>query len=228
MSQPAADETLKLEDRILPVWPANQKLQSSDDQKTVLIAQFEDAPLFNDALREAILKLADDPRYSGQYARHLGGTKHYRVDQWDTPVARFIDARAQAFFRLALQLPSAAVDMSWANVYRHGDYVLPHSHIRSTASLVYCVDEGDVAPDDSASGCFSVIDPRVRACCKLESDRMTNPLYPPLRTGSMIIFRSHVVHAVDPYSGTRPRITLSWNMNPTALPGSTYEMLGIR
>jgi hypothetical protein len=28
------------------------------------------------------------------------------------------------------------------------------------------------------------------------------------------------VHTVNPYSGTRPRITLSWNINRNALPGS--------
>jgi hypothetical protein len=42
---------------------------------------------------------------------------------------------------------------------------------------------------------------------------------PGLRAGTMIIFPGQAVHCVNPYAGTRPRITLSWNINTMAVPG---------
>jgi predicted 2-oxoglutarate/Fe(II)-dependent dioxygenase YbiX len=41
-----------------------------------------------------------------------------------------------------------------------------------------------------------------------------------MTAGTMIIFPSQLVHAVNPYTGKRPHITLSWNINKNALPGS--------
>jgi len=48
---------------------------------------------------------------------------------------------------------------------------------------------------------------------------MTAPFQPGMTAGTMIIFPSQLVHAVNPYTGKRPRITLSWNINKNALPG---------
>ena len=35
----------------------------------------------------------------------------------------------------------------------------------------------------------------------------------------MLIFPSQVVHGVNPYTGTNPRITLSWNISEFRIPG---------
>lgn len=48
---------------------------------------------------------------------------------------------------------------------------------------------------------------------------MTNLLIPDLRPGSMLFFPSEWVHMVAAYLGTRPRITMSWNISPDRLPG---------
>jgi len=37
--------------------------------------------------------------------------------------------------------------------------------------------------------------------------------------GDMILFPGAIVHAVNPYDGKRPRLTLSWNINKQAVPG---------
>jgi hypothetical protein len=123
-------------------------------------------------------------------------------------------------FRKVLECEHAVVDLSWANVYRNGDYCLPHSHLRSTASVVYCLDPGDEDPDDSQSGRFCFVDPRLRNCCQDQEGCMTAPFFPGMAAGTMLIFPSQLVHTVNPYAGMRPRITLSWNINKHALPGS--------
>ena len=37
---------------------------------------------------------------------------------------------------------------------------------------------------------------------------------------TMLLFASAYVHGVNPYFGTRPRVTLSWNITRQRLPGS--------
>lgn len=49
---------------------------------------------------------------------------------------------------------------------------------------------------------------------------MTTPFFPGIAAGTMLIFPSQLVHTVNPYTGARPRITLSWNINKHILPGS--------
>ena len=49
---------------------------------------------------------------------------------------------------------------------------------------------------------------------------MTTPCAPIMKEGLMIMFPGQVVHCVSPYTGERPRITLSWNVNKTAIAGS--------
>ena len=46
---------------------------------------------------------------------------------------------------------------------------------------------------------------------------------PDLYPGSLLIFPAELIHAVNPYGGERPRITLSWNINLTRLPGDRAE-----
>jgi hypothetical protein len=116
------------------------------------------------------------------------------------------------------------VDDCWANVYRNGDYCMPHSHLRSVASVVYMVDLGDEDPAHPLSGRFYFADPRLHISCETERDRMTRLVIPDLKAGSMIVFPGAMVHAVNPYTGQRPRITMSWNITQEALPGSPPKM----
>jgi hypothetical protein len=39
----------------------------------------------------------------------------------------------------------------------------------------------------------------------------------------MLVFPSQLVHLVNPYTGDSPRITLAWNINLVALPGSAQD-----
>ena len=166
--------------------------------------------------------LAEKVEAAGQRSRSLGGTKIYAVHEWGSPEADLVEARATAFFRRAMG-SEAYIDIAWADVFRRGEYVLPHSHIRAFAGVVYMLEPGERDPEDQDSGLFTIVDPRYGPCCELERGRMTNPVRLDLQPGTMIIFPGQLVHCVNPYGGERPRITLSWNINREPLPGSMLD-----
>ncbi len=56
-------------------------------------------------------------------------------------------------------------------------------------------------------------DPLMEICCREQKGYMSTPCAPLLSPGSMIMFPGEAVHCVTPYRGTKPRITLSWNLN---------------
>lgn len=216
-------ETITVDGRALPVWPADQRLRGRGEAIKVYRTTFSDVDAYHPRLIEQVLAAAAEPRNARQYSRSLGGTKLYHLEAWDSPEARLVNARALAFYRRVLATEAAVVDIAWANVYRRGDYTMPHSHTRATASLVYCLDPGEPDPEDSNGGRLCFIDPRFPECCLIEEQRMTNPLFPELTPGTMLLFPGELVHFVTPYGGTRPRITASWNINPVKLPGSPLE-----
>jgi hypothetical protein len=203
----------------LSIWPDDQRTESLPGAPAFALTHFRDAAIYHPALTARLLALAQDPNVAVQQARAVGGTKIYHIHQMQSQELAFICARATALFRRSVGADSAVIDMSWANIYGNGDYSAPHSHLRAAASVVYCVDPGDPDPTDAWSGQFCFVDPRLAACCQGEAGHMTNPVMPGLRAGTMIIFPGQAVHCVNPYSGTRPRITLSWNINTMALPG---------
>jgi len=212
--------------RPVEVWPAGQRLHSVDP--SIKITRFADigayhAPIIARILEEEARLRREQPAQS----RCLGGQKVRRPDLWELPELELLNARAKALFRRAVGSETAAVDACWANVYRQWDSIGPHSHRRAAASLLYCLDQGEADPHDPLSGRFSICDPRLALCCKMEPGHMTNPFYPDLEPGTMLIFPGSVLHAVSAYSGTRPRITVTWNINPEPVPGSIKDALGI-
>jgi len=53
------------------------------------------------------------------------GTKIHHLERWNYPEADLVNARAMEFFKRALRSGTASVDLSWATVYRAGDYRRP-------------------------------------------------------------------------------------------------------
>jgi hypothetical protein len=141
------------------------------------------------------------------------GRKLRNIDHWPLAEAALIHARALALFRRISRQHNAVVDTSWSNVYRTGDYCIPHSHVRAQASIVYMLEPGNAAGDDPNSGRFMIVDPRLNACCKDQEGCMTTPFIPDMPPGTMLIFPGQIVHGVNPYDGNLPRITLAWNLN---------------
>jgi hypothetical protein len=203
----------------LAVWPAGQRMDALSGAPSFALTRFADTEAYHPALIEQLMRLARDPAVAVQQARAIGGTKIYHIHRLQSPELALICARATAMFQRVLRVDAAVIDMSWANIYGNGDYSLPHSHLRAQASVVYCVDAGDADPTDPWSGQFCFVDPRLAACCQTEPGHMTHPVMPGLTAGTMLIFPGQAVHCVGAYGGTRPRITLSWNINTMALPG---------
>lgn len=211
--------TVQVGSKKIEVWPEGQSLAVEADP-TIRVTRFDDMDDYHPGLVGQILAMERQQGVGERYFRGAGGTKIHHIERWGFSEAELINARAIALFRKVLNCDRAVTDLSWANVYRRGDYCMPHSHVRSTASIVYFLQLGDSDPDDSLSGRFFFADPRLNACCNLEEGCLTAPCLPDIRPGSMIIFPSKLIHCVNPYSGDTPRMTLSWNINQFPVPGS--------
>jgi hypothetical protein len=205
--------------KAIEVWPKDSKAEICGDP-TIRKVTFTDIQEYHPRLIAKILELEENQRLRKRYFRGAGGTKIHDLGKWVSSEAELITARAKALFMQVLESDQAVLDISWANVYRTGDYCMPHSHLRSTASVVYCLDPGDEDHEDPHSGRVCFLDPRIRNCCQEQEGCMTTPFLPGMTSGTMIIFPSQLVHAVNPYTGKRPRITISWNINKNTLPGS--------
>ncbi len=203
----------------IEVWPQSQTINRWHEE-SVFLTQFEDKAAYHPALIRRILELERDPELSAEWDRLQGGAKVYHLDRWNCPEAELIQARALAFFKMAFTTDEAHLDLSWATIYRDGDYCMPHSHFRTLASLVYFLSFGDSDPNSTASGRFLFVDPRMPICCRQEKGRMTSPCAPLLKEGLLMMFPGQAVHYVNPYRGSKPRITLSWNINNKRLDGS--------
>lgn len=200
-----------------PVWPEGQQILRIDP--AIAMTQFDDMRPFHAGLIDYLAQREGEKRTeSAKQTGAAGGTKIYHIDSWTVPGARLLDQRAQALYREIVGQPTSAVDLSWGNVYRAGDYILPHAHRRSQGSVVYMLTMGDRDEIDPLSGRFGFADPRLPMCCQDDAEIMTTPHFPQLKPGAMIIFPSTAVHFATPYRGTSlPRITLSWNINKTPL-----------
>lgn len=207
------------------VWPSNNRAVPYVNTETNIHSTvFKDPPNFNENLAKAILDLENDPRYLVQLMRGGCGTKIDHIDRWKVPEADLVHARAISFFVNGLGFDQAVVDQCWANIYRKGDYCMPHSHIRARIGIVYLVDPGDDNPESPMDGKFYFCDPRVATACDIQEHCMTRILMPDLKPGAMISFPGPMVHGVNPYNGDRPRITMSWNINRLAVPGKPPEL----
>jgi len=204
------------------VWPADQRVGPLGDE-TVRLTDFNDAGRYHDLLIDKILAAESDPRQAEHLFRGGCGTKLRQLDAWRLPAARLVNARALRLCQSVLGDVPLFVDDAWANIYRPGDYCMPHSHLRSVASVVYFLSLGDPDPEHPMSGRFCIGDPRLHACCRMEDGRMTHSLTPEVKAGTMIIFPSQLVHFVNPYTGHSPRITLAWNFTTQALAGDARD-----
>lgn len=199
------------------VWPGSQSIETLG-HPTILTTRFTDIGRYHPALVAGILEM--EQRSGKNYFRGACGTKVHHVDRWGFVEANLIHARAIELYRRALSARRAVVDWSWASVYRLGDHCMPHSHLRCNASIVYFLEPGEADPDDPLAGSFYFADPRLPCCCRTEPGRVTSLYRPELEPGSMVIFPAQLVHSVNAYYGARPRITMSWNIGDSALPGA--------
>jgi len=204
--------TVRIRGKDVPVWPETQEISNLEDS-SVLITQFADAQHYHPGLTRKILELESESRYMADYGQGGCGIKIYHLDRWQSAEAELVHLRALAFFSLVFKCPEPVADVSMANIYRNGDYCMPHSHTLTHASLVYSVSCGDPDPRHELSGELCFVDPRMEVCCQNEAGRMTTPLVPDMEPGTLVMFPSSLVHCVMPYTAESPRITLAWNID---------------
>jgi hypothetical protein len=207
------------------VWPAGQEVRSVG-HRTIGVTTFADAPLIHPALVSCVRALETDVRFAARFYRASGGVKIYHLDRWESAEADLLNARALHMVQMLLGSEMAVIDLSWANVSRRGDYALAHSNERTAVTIVYCIDPGDDDPMDPLSGKLAIVDSRVEVCCPVRKDSVTNPLMPRMVPGTMLAFPSALVHCVNPYSGERPCITLTWTIDKDVIPGSPLPTSG--
>ena len=216
-------ESIRIDGRDFPVWPENQPIKGRGD-RVIAMTHFADAPDYHPGLTEKILKLYEDPSVKRMYSPSSAGTKIHMIDSWNIPEAELVNARARAFFQKVFGQSESHVHVSWANFSRRGEYSMAHSHPDCMAAAVYALDNGEPNPEDPLEGQLAFIDPRYEACCRAQKDYMTTPFLPKMPPGTLIIFPSTLVHAVNPYRGERPRITFSWDL--TNSPSGPARVLG--
>lgn len=106
----------------------------------------------------------------------------------------------------------------WFHVYRNGGYFQNHNHPNASWSLVYCVDPGDETPEnESMAGHLMFTDPRNASTYldpanrNMRRDMSFNAIRLRPKATELFVFPSYVYHAVEPYVGDRPRITIAAN-----------------
>lgn len=204
------------------VWPDHQKIKTVDDP-TIGMTQFGDAAEYHPKLTQKILELEQGSEFRDALVKGACGIKIRDPHRWGIPEATLIHERAVQLFKRMLKTEQAVVDCCWASIYHTGDYCMPHSHVRAVASVLYMLDPGEETPGDPLSGKFCFVDPRMACCCKREPGRMTDVMMPDMVPGSMLIFPAMAVHCVNPYTGKKPRITMTWNLNHGALAGKPSD-----
>lgn len=116
---------------------------------------------------------------------------------------------------------TAVIDWAWGNIYWQGGNCMAHSHLSADASIVFMLESGNADLDRVVySGRFYFVDSRLPYCTSHEQGRLGRVLIADMPPGSMIIFLGSLVHSVNPYNGTVPRVTLPWSINTSQLPGS--------
>src|SRR6266542_5620737 len=146
-----------------PVWPEGQAVEPLS-APLMAATRFADFNALHPALIDTVLTAERDPRWRAVLVLDSGGsssaavfrggcgTKVRKISDWNVDAASLAHARALMLAHRTLSRRPVYADDSWASVYRAGDYCMPHSHLRSSVSLVYMLDVGDADPEDSSRG----------------------------------------------------------------------------
>lgn len=205
--------TIHIGKKDVRVWPSKQAIQVRGGPP-LKSTHFTDAALYHPRLIDWLLSTFHSTKKNEYFFPGACGTKIRHIDQWPLPEARLIHHRALEMFRRVSGNKTALSDSSWGNIYRQNEYCMPHSHVRSMASIVYMLDPGNPQEEvDPHAGKLAITDPRMQLCCQDQADCMTTPFIPEMIPGTMLLFPGVVVHTVFPYNGDKPRITLAWNIN---------------
>jgi len=101
----------------------------------------------------------------------------------------------------------------WAMVMRDGDHIVLHDHAESHWAVAYYSDAGNAHlagfPD---SGLLAIVDPRRGSARTPQSDVSATTFTVRPESGMLVLFPGFLQHYVHPYRGSRPRVSLSFNL----------------
>ena len=179
----------------------------------------EDAPSVNAGLKAAILERARPP--TGATKSNVGGW-HSETDVFDWPVPEvrtllgWVGKATKSMMSATSRMPGVTGDLeawAWANVLYDGGYNLPHLHADCMWSGVYYVDVGEPDPDSELCGVLELMDPRPGIdILKVPGMPFSGGFRVEPRDGLMVMFPSWLYHFVRPYHGSRPRISVAFNL----------------
>jgi uncharacterized protein (TIGR02466 family) len=188
---------------------------------------WSDAPQLTDELRRHILA----------HEQKSAGVAHTNVNGWHSEIGqlefcgdagrrlirRMYEMADEATRRVLADSQQPARTMrwtldAWANVNRAGAFNRTHTHAGTTWSGTYYVDTGDPPADDEFGTPIHFFDP-----CQGRSNTFM-PLMIPIsilirpEPGLMILFPSYLPHMVYPHRGSRPRISIAFNLRKEPYP----------
>ena len=106
--------------------------------------------------------------------------------------------------------------VAWANINRQGAYDVIHKHPGNHWSGVYYVDAGEADPEVLMSGMFEFHDPRPdTTMSRIPGFDFGDTTAMRPRDGMMLLFPSWLAYSVHPYTGQKPRISISFNIKLT-------------
>lgn len=156
------------------------------------------------------------------------------LQTWDAPcVVQLVD-RIHEFMREVVRHTVADPDdrhldgwelEAWANVNEHGALNLPHVHTRNGNlwSGVLYVDEGETGDGDHGGRTRFQDRSGVPKEVLTDRDPFGRELTLQPEQGLFIMFPGTAWHAVDTYTGHRPRITIAFNLKHPGFAVPTYE-----
>ena len=120
-------------------------------------------------------------------------------------IARAQDAEVSMYYRYSVQ--------AWAMVMRNGQHAVLHDHAEAHFSVVYYPAIGDADREQYPdSGRLSFVDPRRGGTVVSGIELFPSQFSLDPRVGQMVVFPGWLQHFVEPYRGTKPRVSISCNV----------------
>jgi len=193
----------------------------------VALAELPDSGRLNTGLRTTIeARMATRPSTSHS---NLGGWQSsWDLADWGGDCASEVLEQAKSMAtRMTCDREGQTVVVdwrmnAWANVNGTGHGNEFHTHPGSFWSGTYYVDDGGIGEDPGLGGEFEIQDPRGGAPAMYAPRLAINApgglamgsseTIPP-KAGRILMFPSWLSHAVRPYTGTRQRISIAFNLS---------------
>jgi uncharacterized protein (TIGR02466 family) len=190
----------------------------------LLVKNMPDAEQTNAGLRRLIL--AREQREPGTRRSNSGGWhSDDSLMRWPEPeiatLRGWIDAAVRHISALPMREKAETLQLAyrasgWANVNRHGDYNLPHSHANNHWAVVYYVAVGEEEAGHAHNGRLELRDPRAAASYgRLPGFMFGRAITITPKPGLMVVFPAWLEHWVHPFYGTGERISIAVNIEVT-------------